>query len=190
MNLGRTVFAQLLDFIPTYQFQLCVDRYPGNGYVKDFSCWDQFLCLAFAPLTYRESLRDIEACLRARQPGLYPMGFRGGVSRTTLADANERRAWRLYADFARVLIGIAGDLYRGDSLDVELSEAVYVLDSTTVDLCLSLFPWARFRHRRSALKRHTMLDLRGSIPTNVYVTGGPVHDVNFLDELLLEAGAF
>lgn len=190
MNLGRTVFAQLLDFIPTYQFQLCVDRYQGNRYVKDFSCWDQFLCLAFAQLTYRESLRDIEACLRARQPGLYHMGFRGQVSRATLADANERRDWRIYADFARVLIGIARDLYRNESFGVELSEAVYVLDSTSIDLCLSLFPWASFRHHRSALKLHTLLDLRGSIPTNVYVTGGQVHDVNFLDELLLEAGAF
>lgn len=190
MNLGRTVFAQLLDFIPTYQFQLCVDRYQGNRYVKDFSCWDQFLCLAFAQLTYRESLRDIEACLRARQPGLYHMGFRGQVSRATLADANERRDWRIYADFARALIGIARDLYRNESFGVELSEAVYVLDSTSIDLCLSLFPWASFRHHRSALKLHTLLDLRGSIPTNVYVTGGQVHDVNFLDELLLEAGAF
>ena len=190
MNLGRTVFAQLLDFIPTYQFELCVERYQGNRYVKDFSCWDQFLCLAFAQLTFRESLRDIEACLRARQPGLYHMGFRGRVSRATLADANERRDWRIYADFARVLIGIARDLYRHESFGVELSEMVYVLDSTSVDLCLSLFPWAAFRHRRSALKLHTMLDLRGSIPVNVYVTGGQIHDVNFLDELLLEAGAF
>jgi hypothetical protein len=190
MNLGRTLFSQIFDFIPAYQFQLCVDRYQGNRYVKDFSCWDQFLCLAFAQFTYRESLRDIEACLRARQPGLYHLGFRGHVSRATLADANARRDWRIYADFARVLSGIARDLYRHESFGVELSEVVYVLDSTSVDLCLSLFPWAAFRHHRSALKLHTMLDLRGSIPISVYVTGGHIHDVNFLDELLLEAGAF
>jgi hypothetical protein len=189
-ELWPTCFAQPLDFIPTYQFELCVDRYQGNRYVKDFSCWDQFLCLTFAQLTYRESLRDVEACLRTRQPGIYHMGFRGQVSRATLADANERRDWHIYADFARVLIGIARDLYRDESFGVELSEAVYVLDSTSIDLCLSLFPWTWFRHRGSALKLHTLLDLRGSIPTNVYVTGGQVHDVNFLDELLLEAGAF
>ncbi|MGH9438915.1 MAG: IS4 family transposase, partial [Terriglobia bacterium] len=190
MNLGRTVFAQLLDFIPTYRFQLCVDRYQGNRYVKEFSCWDQFLCLAFAQLTYRESLRDIEACLRTQQSKLYHMGWRGTISRNTLAHANEVRDWRIYADFAQVLIGIARDLYRDEPFGEELSQAVYVLDSTSVDLCLSLFPWASFRHRRSALKLHTLLDLRGSIPAHVYVTGGHVHDVNFLDELLLEAGAF
>lgn len=190
MNTGQTVFTQLMEFIPTYQFQLCVDRYQGHRYVKGFSCWDQFLCLAFAQLTYRESLRDIEACLRAQQPKLYHMGFRGRVSRATLADANEHRDWRIYADFARVLIGIARDLYRDESFGVELSETVYALDSTTIDLCLSLFPWGQFRRRKSAVKLHTLLDLRGSIPTNVYVTSGQVHDVNFLDELLLEAGAF
>jgi hypothetical protein len=190
MNLGRTVFAQLLDFIPTYQFQVCVDRYHGNRYVKDFSCWDQFLCLAFAQLTYRESLRDIEACLRGQQPKLYHMGFRGTVSRNTLAHASEVRNWRIYADFAQVLIGIARDLYRHEPFDQELSEAVYVLDSTSIDLCLSLFPWARFRHRRSTVKLHTLLDVRGSIPTNVYVTGGSFHDVRFLDKIRLEPGAF
>jgi hypothetical protein len=190
MNTGQTVFAQLMEFIPTYQFQLCVDRYHGHRYVKDFSCWDQFLCLAFAQLTYRESLRDIEACLRAQQPKLYHMGFRGRVSRATLADANEHRDWRIYADFAQVLIRIARDLYRDESFGVELSETVYALDSTTIDLCLSLFPWGQFRRRKSAVKLHTLLDLRGSIPTNVYVTGGQVHDVNLLDELLLETGAF
>src|SRR5207244_1328877 len=171
MNLGRTVFSQLVDFLPTYQFQICVDRYQGNRYVKDFSCWDQFLCLAFAQLTYRESLRDIEACLRAQQPKLYHMGFRGQVSRNTLAHANEHRDWRIYADFAQVLIAAARDLYRGESFGVELSETVYALDSTTIDLCLSLFPWGKFRRRKSAVKLHTLLDLRGSIPTNAYVTG-------------------
>ena len=190
MNTGRTVFSQLMEFIPTYQFQLCVDRYQGNRYVKDFSCWDQFLCLAFAQLTYRTSLRDIETCLRAQQPRLYHMGFRGRVSRATLADANETRDWRIYRDFAQELIHIARDLYRDESFGVELSETVYAFDSTTIDLCLSLFPWGRFRRRKSAVKLHTLLDLRGSIPTSVYVTGGQVHDVNLLDELLLEAGAF
>jgi hypothetical protein len=190
MNLGRTVFSQLVNFLPTYQFQICVDRYQGNRYVKDFSCWDQFLCLVFAQLTYRESLRDIEACLRAQQPKLYHMGFRGQVSRNTLAHANEHRDWRIYADFAQVLIATARDLYRHEPFGVELSETVYALDSTTIDLCLSLFPWGKFRRRKSAVKLHTLLDLRGSIPTNVYVTGGQVHDVNILDELLPEAGAF
>ena len=190
MNTGRTVFAQLIEFIPTYQFQLCVDRYQGNRYVKGFSCWDQFLCLAFAQLTYRTSLRDIETCLRAQQPRLYHMGFRGRVSRATLADANETRDWRIYRDFAQELIRIARDLYREESFGVELSETVYAFDSTTIDLCLSLFPWGQFRRRKSAVKLHTLLDVRGSIPTSVYVTGGQVHDVNLLDELLLEAGAF
>ena len=140
MNLGRTVFSQLVDLLPTHQFQLCVDRYHGNRYVKDFSCWDQFLSLAFAQLTYRESLRDIEACLRAQQPKLYHMGFRGPVSRNTLAHANEHRDWRIYADFARILIATARDLYRDEPFGVELSETVYALDSTTIDLCLALFP--------------------------------------------------
>jgi hypothetical protein len=190
MNLGRTVFSQLVDLLPTYQFQLCVDRYQGNRYVKDFSCWDQFLSLAFAQLTYRESLRDIEACLRAQQPKLYPMGFRGKVSRNTLAHANEHRDWRIYADFAQILIATARDLYRNEPFGVELSETVYALDSTTIDLCLALFPWGKFRRHKSAVKLHTLLDLRGSIPANVYVTGGQVHDVNLLDQLLPEAGAF
>jgi hypothetical protein len=190
MNVGQTVFAQLLEFIPSYEFQLCVDRYQGNRYVKGFSCWDQFLCLVFAQLTARTSLRDIETCLRAQQPKLYHMGFRGRVSRATLADANEARDWRIYRDFAQVLIGIARDLYRDESFGMELSQTVYAFDSTTVDLCLSLFPWAQFRRRKSAVKLHTLLDVRGSIPTSVYVTGGQVHDVNLLDQLLLEVGAF
>src|ERR1700682_4848474 len=190
MNLGRTVFSQLVDFLPTYQFQICVDRYQGNRYVKEFSCWDQFLSLAFAQLTYRESLRDIEACLRAQQPKLYHMGFRGQVSRHTLAHANEHRDWRIYADFAQALIATARDLYRDQPLGVELSETVYALDSTTIDLCLSLFPWGKLRRRKSAVKLHTLLDLRGSIPTHVYVTGGQGHHVNILDEPLPEPGAF
>jgi hypothetical protein len=188
--MGRTVFAQLLQFIPSYQFQVCVDRYRGNRYVKGFSCWDQFLCLAFAQLTYRTSLRDIEACLRAQQPRLYHMGFRGRVSRATLADANEFRDWRIYRDFAQELIRIARDLFREEPFGVELSESVYAFDSTTIDLCLSLFPWAQFRRRKSAVKLHTLLDLRGNIPTAVYVTGGQVNDVRLLDQLGLEAGAF
>ena len=190
MNLGRTVFSQLVDFLPTYQFQLCVDRYHGHRYVKDFSCWDQFLSLAFAQLTYRESLRDIEACLRAQQPKLYHMGFRGPVSRNTLAHANEHRDWRIYADFARILIATARDLYRDEPFGVQLSETVYALDSTTIDLCLAIFPWGKFRRHKSPVKLHALLDLRGSIPANVYVTGGQVHDVNLLDQLLPEAGAF
>jgi hypothetical protein len=190
MNLGRTVFSQLLNFLPTYQFQICVDRYQGNRYVKEFSCWDQFLCLAFAQLTYRESLRDIEACLRAQQPKLYHMGFRGQVSRNTLAHANEYRDWRIYADFAQILIATARDLYRDEPFGVELSQTVYAFDSTTIDLCLALFPWGKFRRHKSAVKLHTLLDLRGSIPTNVYVPGGQVNDVNLLDQLLLEAGSF
>jgi Domain of unknown function (DUF4372)/Transposase DDE domain len=190
MNLGRTVFSQLLNFLPTYQFQICVDRYQGNRYVKEFSCWDQFLCLAFAQLTYRESLRDIEACLRAQQPKLYHMGFRGQVSRNTLAHANEHRDWRIYADFAQILIATARDLYRDEPFGVELSQTVYACDSTTIDLCLTLFPCGKFRRHKSAVKLHTLLDLRGSIPTNVYVTGGQVNDVNLLDQLLLEAGSF
>jgi len=190
MNLGRTVFSQLVDLLPSYQFQLCVDRYQGHRYVKDFSCWDQFLSLAFAQLTYRESLRDIEACLRAQQPKLYHMGFRSRISRNTLAHANEHRDWRIYADFAQILIARARDLYRHEPFGVELSETVYALDSTTIDLCLALFPWGKFRRHKSAVKLHTLLDLRGSIPANVYVTGGQVHDVNLLDQLLPEAGAF
>jgi hypothetical protein len=190
MNTGQTVFAQLMEFMPRYQFQICVDRYQGNRYVKDFSCWDQFLCLAFAQLTERSSLRDIETCLRAQQSKLYHMGFRGRVSRSTLADANELRDLRIYRDFAQVLIGAARDLYGDESLGVDLSETVYAFDSTTIDLRLSLFPWAQFRRYKSAVKLHTLLDLRGSIPTSVYVTGGQVHDVNLLDQLALEVGAF
>jgi hypothetical protein len=179
-----------MDFLPLHRFRSCVERYGGDYKVQSFTCLDQFLCLAFAQLTFRESLRDIEACLRAQQPKLYHMGFRGQVSRSNLAYANEHRDWRIFAEFAQVLIGIARDLYRDEPFGVDLSETVYAFDSTTIDLCLSLFPWAQFRRRKSAVKLHTLLDLRGSIPTSVYVTGGQVHDVNLLDVLELEAGAF
>lgn len=190
MNAGQTVFSQLMDFLPLSEFRKCVERYRGEYKVQSFSCLDQFLCLAFAQLTYREGLRDIEACLRAQQSKLYHMGFRGKVSRSTLADANEQRDWRIYADFAQSLIATARDLYRHEPFGLELAETVYALDSTTIDLCLTLFPWAQFRRRKSAVKVHTLLDLRGNIPANVYVTGGQIHDVNFLDQLLLEPGAF
>jgi len=190
MNRGRTIFAQLMDLLPLTELRRCVDCYQGDYKVQSFSCLDQFLCLAFAQLTYRESLRDIETCLRAHHSQLYHMGFRGGVSRNTLANANQQRDWRIYADFARVLIAQARTLYRHEPLAVELDETVYVFDSTTVDLCLSLFPWAQFRRRKSAVKLHTLLDLRGNIPTAVYVTGGQVNDVKLLDQLVLETGAF
>lgn len=190
MNTGRTVFSQLMDFFPRYEFQVCVNRYRGDRYSKSFSCSDQFLCLAFAQLTYRESLRDIEACLRAQRSKLYHMGFRGRVSRTTLADANEYRDWRIFRDFAQGLIPTARQLYRDDPLGVDCANTVYAFDSTTIDLCLTLFPWAQFRKRKSAVKLHTLLEVRGSIPINVYVTTGQVHDVNLLDEVIFEPGAF
>jgi len=189
MNQGKTIFSQLMDFIPLYEFRKCVDRYNGNYRTRTFTCWDQFLCMAFAQLTYRESLRDIEACLRAMKDRLYHMGIRGKVSRNTLAVANEKRDWRIYADFAQTLINEARQLYAGDSFGVELSETVYALDSTTIDLCLSLFPWARFRKRKGAIKLHTLLDLRGSIPVFIRVSDGKVHDVNILDELIPEPGS-
>ena len=191
MNTGQTIFSQLMELLPLPEFRRCVERYRGDYKVQSFFCLDQFLCLAFAQLTYRESLRDIEACLRAQQSKLYHMGIRGQVSRNTLAHANEQRDWRIYADFAQSLIRTARDLYRDEPFGLELTETVYAFDSTTIDLCLTLFPWARFRRRKSAVKVHTLLDLRGSaFPTNVYVTGGQIHDVNLLDELLLEPGAF
>jgi hypothetical protein len=189
MNFGKILFSQLMDFLPTYEFRQCVERYDGNYKIKSFSCWDQYLCMAFAQLTYRESLRDIQACLRAAQVKLYHMGIRGKVSRNTLAHANEVRDWRIYADFAQVLIGIARRLYANDDFGVELDQTVYALDATTIDLCLSLFPWAKFRKKKGAVKLHTLLDLRGSIPTLVLVTHGKVHDVNILDDLVVEAGA-
>jgi len=190
MNSGRTIFAQLMDRLPLAEFRRCVDRYGGDYKVQSFSCLDQFLCLAFAQLTYRESLRDIETCLRAHQRQLYHMGFRGGVSRNNLANANLQRDWRIYADFAQILIRTARELYQHEAFGVELDETVYAFDSTTVDLCLTLFPWAQFRRRKSAVKLHTLLDLRGNIPTAVYVIGGQVNDVKLLDQLVLEAGAF
>src|SRR5213594_2345321 len=165
MNTGRTVFSQLVEFLPHQQFQKCVDRYGGGRYLKNLSCWDQYLAMAFAQLTYRESLRDIEACLRSVSGKLYHMGFRGKVARSTLADANEARNWRIYADFAQVLIGIARPLHARDPIGVDLEQSLYALDSTTIDLCLSLFPWAKFRRRKAAVKMHTLLDLHGNIPT-------------------------
>jgi hypothetical protein len=189
METGRTVFAQLIDFLPRYDFQQCVQRYRGNYKIKTFSCWDQFLCMAFAQLTYRESLRDIEACLRSAQHKLYHMGFRGKVSRNTLAHANEIRDWRIYADFAQILIARARHFYANDSFGVELKQMVYALDSTTIDLCLSLFPWAKFRKHKAAVKLHTLLDLHGNIPSVIFMTHGKIHDVKILDELILEAGA-
>jgi hypothetical protein len=190
MNFGRTVFAQLLDHLPSYEFQKCVTRYRGDYQQKTFSCWDQYLSMAFAQLTYRDSLRDIEVCLRSMQGKLYHMGFRGKVARSTLADANESRDWRIYADFAQVLIGIARPLYAHDPMGVDLEHSLYALDSTTIDLCLSLFPWARFRQHKAAVKLHTLLDLHGNIPTFIRITDGKVHDVNILDEIVPEAGAF
>ena len=189
MNSGKTVFSQLMDFLPSYEFRLCVDRYHGNYKVKSFSCWDQFLSMAFAQLTYRESLRDIETCLRAAGEKLYHMGIRGKVSRNTLAHANEVRDWRIYHDFAQALIQNARELYLGDPLQVQLDQTAYALDSTIVDLCLTLFPWAKFRKRKAAVKLHTLLDLRASIPTTVIVTTGAVHDVNIMDELFWEPGS-
>jgi hypothetical protein len=190
MNSGRTIFAQVMDFLPGTEFRRCVERYRGYYKVQSFSCWDQFLCLAFAQLTGRESLRDIEVCLRSQQSKLYHVGFRGRISRNTLAHANETRDWRIFADFARALIAQARRLYRDEPLGVELDQTLYALDSTTIDLCLAMFPWAQFRRHKSAVKLHALLDLRGSIPTNVYVTSGAVHDINILDQLLPEAGAF
>jgi hypothetical protein len=179
-----------MDFLPSKAFRRCVKRYQGDYKLKTFSCWDQFLCMAFAQLTYRESLRDIEACLRAQQSKLYHLGIRGQVSRNTLAHANSVRDWRIYADLAQVLITRARVLYADDSFGVELAQTVYALDATTLDLCLALFPWAQFRKHKGAVKLHTLLDLRGNIPTVVIITHGKVHEVNILDQLSFEAGAF
>ncbi len=190
MNQGRTVFSQLISFLPDREFRRCVERYQGDIRLRGFSCWDQYLAMAFAQLTYRESLRDIEACLRSMQGKLYHLGFRGKVARSTLADANESHDWRIFADFAQVLIGIARPLHARDPIGVDLEQSLYALDSTTIDLCLSLFPWAKFRQRKAAVKMHTLLDLHGNIPTFIRVTSGDVHDVNILDEIMPEAGAF
>ncbi|MGH8648486.1 MAG: IS4 family transposase [Burkholderiales bacterium] len=190
MNSGRTIFAQLMDFVSPYEFRKCVDCYQGHYKVQSFTCWDQFLCLAFAQLTYRESLRDIEACLRVAQPKLYHMGFRGTVARNTLAHANQVRDWRIYADFAQGLIRTARTLYATEDFGVALDQTAYALDATVIDLCLALFPWATFRQRKGAVTLHTLLDLRGNIPSVLFITPGRVHDVNILDALVVEAGAF
>jgi Domain of unknown function (DUF4372)/Transposase DDE domain len=190
VNSGRTVFSQLIQHLPEKEFQKCIARYNGDSHFRGFSCWDQLLAMAFAQLTYRESLRDIESCLRALKSKLYHMGFRGKVSRSTLADANESHDWRIFADFAQVLIGIARPLHARDPIGVDLEQSLYALDSTTIDLCLSLFPWAKFRRRKAAVKMHTLLDLHGNIPTFIRVTSGDVHDVNILDEIMPEPGAF
>ena len=189
MNSGKTIYAQLMEFLPIHAFRKCVKRYNGNYKIKRFSCWDQFLCMAFAQLTYRESLRDIQACLRASQQKLYHMGIRGKVSRNTLAHANQVRDWRIYADFAQGLIGIARELYINENFGVELDQTAYALDATIIDLCLSLFPWAQFQNRKGAIKLHTLIDLRGSIPAVVIVTHGKIHEVTILDDLLIEPGA-
>ena len=189
MYTGRTVFSQLLDFLPKHQFDRCVRRYRGNHRTKTFSCFDQYLCMAFAQITYRQSLRDIETCLRAVQTKLYHCGIRGNGSRNTLANANEHRYWRIYADFAQALIHKARMLYANEGFGIQLNREVYALDSTTIDLCLSLFPWAKFRKHKAAVKVHTLMDLKGSIPTFIRITAGYIHDVNFLDNLILEPGA-
>ena len=185
---SQTAFSQLIDFLPRYEFNKCVERYEGNRKVHDFSCWKQFLCMAFAQLTYRESLRDIETCLRVMSDKLYHMGIQG-IARNTLANANKVRDWRIYADFTQALIVEARRLYAQEAFGVELDQTAYALDSSTIDLCLSLFPWATFRKRKGAVKLHTLLDLRGNIPSLIIITNGKIHDVNILDELTLEAGA-
>ena len=189
MNTGNIVLAQVLDFLPKRQFRRCVNRYDGNRRVRSFTCFDQFLCMAFAQLTYRESLRDIECCLRVMDIKLYHAGFRGKVSRSTLADANENRDWRIYRDFAQILIRTARDLYAGDDFGIQLDETAYALDASTIDLCLSVFPWAKFRKTKSGIKLHTLLDLRGNIPSFVDITDAKLHDVNVLDYLIPEIGA-
>ena len=190
MHQGHYVFAQLTQHLPLTTFRRCVARYDGERRVKRFSCLDQYLCLAFAQLTWRENLRDIEACLRAQSSKLYHLGFRSTIARNTLANANAVRDWRIYADFAQHLIGIARRLYADEPLAIELNDTVYALDSTTIDLCLSVFPWAPFRSTKAAVKMHTLLDLRGNIPSFIFISNGKTHDVNILDDLLPEAGAF
>ena len=185
----QTVFSQIMDFLPIKKFRQCVNRYNGNYRVRSFTCFDQFLCMAFAQLTYRDSLRDIECCLRAMKEKLYHMGIRGKVSRSTLADANENRDWRIYSDFAQILIHQARQLYADDDFGLELQETVYALDATIIDLCLSVFPWAHFRKTKGAVKLHTLLDLKGNIPSFIAITAAKVHEVNILDELIPEAGS-
>lgn len=190
MNKGQTVFAQIMSYLPRHSFRKCVSKYQGNYKVRSFSCWEQFLVMAFAQLTYRESLRDIETCLRAMQYKLHHIGIQSNISRSTLADANEKRDCRIYADFALILINEAKELYKDEKLFSELDATIYALDSTTIDLCLSLFPWAKFRSTKSAIKIHTLLNLQNNIPAFINVTDGSVHDVNILDELITEIGAF
>jgi IS4 transposase len=190
MNSGRSIFAQLVEHLPVHEFRKCVDRYQGNHRIKSFSCWDQFLCLIFGQLGRRESLRAIVASLRGHRQRLYHMGIRGTISKSTMADANESRDWRIYADFAQVLIAQARSLYRNDDLGLDLDATVYALDSTTIDLCMTLFPWAVYKSKQHAMKLHTLLDLRGNIPTFIRITPAQLHDVNFLDNIILEPGAF
>lgn len=190
MYVGKLVFSQLMDHLPLHTFRRCVARYQGNRHIKSFTCLDQYFGMAFAQLTYRESLRDIEACLRAQGDKLYHMGIRGSISRSTLAEANERRDWRIYADFAQALIRIARPLYADEDLGLDLNNTVYALDASTIDLCLSVFPWALFRSTKSAVKLHTLLDLRGNIPTFIHISDGKLHDINVLDILIPEPGAF
>ena len=190
MNAGRTVFAQLIAHLSQIEFQKCVTRYDGDQHHRSLSCWDQYLAMAFAQFTYRESLRDIEACLESMSGKLYHMGFRSRIARSTLADANETHDWRIFADFAQHLVGVARPLHVEDPMGVDLDHSLYALDSTTIDLCLSLFPWAKFRQHKGAVKMHTLLDLHGNIPTFIRITDGKVHDVNILDEISPEAGAF
>ncbi len=190
MFIGRLMFSQVMDYLPKHTFQQCVNRYHGNRKIKNFTCLDQFLCMAFAQLTYRESLRDIEVCLRAQKTKLYHMGIRGGIARNTLANANKIRDWRIYADLAQSLITTARELYRNEDLGIEFDNTVYALDASTIDLCLSVFPWATFRQTKAAIKLHTLLDLRGNIPTFIHISDGKLHDVNVLDILIPEPGAF
>jgi hypothetical protein len=190
MHFGKTVFTQVMNGIHPEQFRRCVARYDGNYKVRNFSCWEQFLAMSFAQMTFRESLADIEICLRSRGRQLYHLGFRSTVAHSTLADANGARDWRIYADLAQVLIGRARTLYANEPLGVELEHTIYALDSTTVDLCLSLFPWARFRSTKAAVKLHTLLDVRGPIPTMITISEGKQADVRILDELFIEPGAF
>ena len=190
MNHGKLVFAQVMQHLPQSTFHRCVARYRGERRVQSFSCLDQFLCMAFAQLTFRESLRDIEGCLRAQRSKLYHLGLRSTVSRNTLANANAVRDWRIFADFAQSLIGIARPLYLDEPFGVDLKDTVYALDATTIDLCLSVFPWAPFQSTKAAIRLHTLLDLRGNIPTFIHISDGKLHEVSVLDQLLPEAGAF
>jgi len=189
MYQGRVIFAQLMDYAPSFHFQRCIERYQGNKWVQTFSCWNQFLSMVFAQLTFRHSLRDIEACLGSQSTKLYHMGFHGQVSKSTLADANNNRDYRIYQDFAYYLIDIARPLYADESLGFDLEQTAYAFDSSTIDLCLSLFPWAKFRRTKGAVKMHTLLDLQGSIPVFIEITVGSVHDVNILDHLVVDPGS-